>query len=166
LGNVAEDSAEATWNILKGTEKMRSLELADDEYADIERIATEMDLTPREVVVLLFSTAGSGKTANLFLSSTRVAELQARVYRRLGLPLGDRIRSRDSVMGGAECIRDTRIPVWMLVAFKRQGMSDGELLRSYPSLEAADLAAAWDFFAAHPERIESYIQANSDEEVG
>src|SRR5579884_2866881 len=44
------------------------------------------------------------------------------------------IRSTPGVMGDDACTRDTRIPVWLLVEYKRQGLSDGELLQAYPTL--------------------------------
>jgi uncharacterized protein (DUF433 family) len=57
-------------------------------------------------------------------------------------------------MGGDVCIRNTRIPVWLLVEYKQQGLSDEELLQAYPALNATDLAAAWDHFATHSDEIE------------
>jgi len=55
----------------------------------------------------------------------------------------DQVFSNVAVMGGDACIRNTRIPVWVLVEYKRQGLSDGDLLAQFPGLNAADLAAAW-----------------------
>lgn len=65
------------------------------------------------------------------------------------------VRSTPDVMGGDFCVRNTRIPVWMLVSYKRQGMTDTELLANYPGLSAADLIAVWDYYAAHSEEIEA-----------
>lgn len=67
--------------------------------------------------------------------------------------LGPAVRSTEGVMGGDACIRNTRIPVWLLVSYKMQGLSDSELLANYPSLNASDLTSAWDYFAAHAEEI-------------
>ena len=64
------------------------------------------------------------------------------------------IRSTPGVMGGDACVGDTRIPVWLLVAYKSSGASDAEILRDYPSLTPADLGAAWAFYASDPRRIE------------
>jgi uncharacterized protein (DUF433 family) len=72
------------------------------------------------------------------------------------------IQSTPAVMGGDACIRDTRIPVWLLVEYKRQGMTDSELLQSYPSLNAADLIAAWDYFAANSQEIERQMQEHEE----
>ncbi|CAN5564626.1 hypothetical protein BH11ARM2_BH11ARM2_13570 [soil metagenome] len=63
------------------------------------------------------------------------------------------VRSTEGVMGGDACIRNSRIPVWMLVGYKQAGFADERILRNFPSLSAADLAAAWDFYAANSERV-------------
>jgi uncharacterized protein (DUF433 family) len=65
------------------------------------------------------------------------------------------IRSTPGVMGGDACVRGSRIPVWMLVEYKQQGLSDSELLYNFPSLTAADLTATWDYFASHTEEVEA-----------
>ena len=67
-----------------------------------------------------------------------------------------------NVLGGAAYVRQTRIPIWVLVSLKMQGISDGELLHAYPALDAADLSAAWAYFAAHPEEIEAQIALQDD----
>ena len=64
------------------------------------------------------------------------------------------IRSTENVMGGDACIRNTRIPVWMLVGYKRAGYTEERILFNFPSLNAADLTAAWDFYATNAERID------------
>jgi uncharacterized protein (DUF433 family) len=64
--------------------------------------------------------------------------------------------------GGAACIRDTRIPVWVLVNYRRLGGSDADLLRDYPSLSPADLECAWTYHATHVEEIARAIQANDE----
>ncbi len=53
------------------------------------------------------------------------------------------IESRAGVGGGAACIVRTRIPVWVLEPFRRLGISEAGLLRSYPTLRVEDLANAW-----------------------
>jgi uncharacterized protein (DUF433 family) len=52
------------------------------------------------------------------------------------------LESRPSVCGGEPCIVRTRIPVWTLEQARRLGTSESELLRSYPTLRAEDLANA------------------------
>jgi uncharacterized protein (DUF433 family) len=67
------------------------------------------------------------------------------------------------VMGGEACIRDTRIPVWLLVSYLRMGLSEAKLLDNYPSLSATDLANAWSYNEAHRAEIDRAI-ARQDEE--
>lgn len=70
------------------------------------------------------------------------------------------IESRTDVCGGDPCIVRTRIPVWVLEQSRRLGASEADLLRSYPTLRAQDLANAWAFVRAHPQEIEEQIAEN------
>jgi uncharacterized protein (DUF433 family) len=56
----------------------------------------------------------------------------------------------------------TRIPVWTLVQMRRLGASEAEILRSYPTLRAEDLANAWAYARQHRAEIE---QAMIDHET-
>ena len=40
------------------------------------------------------------------------------------------ISSRSDFRGGDACIRDSRIPVWVLAGYWRLGMPDADLLRA------------------------------------
>ena len=44
--------------------------------------------------------------------------------------------------GGDACVRDTRITVWGLVAYRHQGLSDAEMMQAVQGLAPADLEAA------------------------
>jgi len=68
--------------------------------------------------------------------------------------------------GGDACIRNSRIPVWVLVNYRRLGGADADLLRDYPSLTAADLAAAWAYYAANAQEIDRAIRENEEGEEG
>ncbi len=70
------------------------------------------------------------------------------------------IEKNEGVMGGAACIRQTRIPVWLLYRARQLGLSEAELLESYPGLTAADLVNAWNYAELHTAEIESLIEAN------
>lgn len=70
------------------------------------------------------------------------------------------IEKTENVMGGAACVRQTRIPVWLLEQARRQGVSEIDLLRNYPQLTAQDLANAWDYVSSHQNEIEDAISAN------
>lgn len=69
-----------------------------------------------------------------------------------------------NVMGGAACIRQTRIPVWLLEQARRQDASEVDLLRNYPQLSAQDLANAWNYAASHKAEIEEAIAANETDD--
>ena len=58
------------------------------------------------------------------------------------------------VMGGEACIRDTRIPVWLLVSYRRLGLSEAQLLDNYPTLTANDLVNAWSYASAYGDEID------------
>jgi uncharacterized protein (DUF433 family) len=70
------------------------------------------------------------------------------------------ISTRPTRCGGDACVRDTRIPVWGLVERRRLRQTDADILRALPDLTAADLAAAWEYAAAHPEVIEKALWQN------
>jgi uncharacterized protein (DUF433 family) len=60
------------------------------------------------------------------------------------------------------CIRDTNINVWGLVERRRHGLNDARILGSILGLTPADLEAAWDYYAEHPEEIEEVIRRNAE----
>jgi len=68
------------------------------------------------------------------------------------------IEKNPKVMGGEACIRQTRIPVWLLVSLQRQGASEAYILEDYPSLSAADLVNAWLYAETHLDEIDAAIQ--------
>jgi uncharacterized protein (DUF433 family) len=70
------------------------------------------------------------------------------------------IESRPGVCGGEPCIVRTRIPVWVLEQARRLGVSEAELLHSYPTLRAEDLANAWAYARSHREEINRQIGDN------
>lgn len=72
------------------------------------------------------------------------------------------ITKTEGVCGGSACIDRTRIPVWLLVESRRQGISESQLLNDYPHLSAADLVTAWAYAEAYPEEIETAIRQNEE----
>ncbi len=80
--------------------------------------------------------------AEQLLSNMTRAE-KAQLLQWVARDLGDAFPGIDSipgVSGGEPCIVRTRIPVWVLVQARRLGTSEADLLRSYPTLRAEDLA--------------------------
>ncbi len=53
-----------------------------------------------------------------------------------------RITVRPDQMGGAPCIRGLRIPVATVVGMVAEGMSEAEILKTYPDLELEDIREA------------------------
>jgi uncharacterized protein (DUF433 family) len=62
--------------------------------------------------------------------------------------LRERIVVDPAVMVGKPVIRGTRIPVELIVRMLAQGVSDVEIRREYPRLEAEDLLAALAYAAS------------------
>jgi uncharacterized protein (DUF433 family) len=74
--------------------------------------------------------------------------------------LASQIEKTPGVCGGDARIGNTRIPVWLLVLARRQGVADDRLLVDYPSLTPADLDAAWAYYRSQPIEIEQAIWFN------
>jgi uncharacterized protein (DUF433 family) len=70
---------------------------------------------------------------------------------------------RQDICGGSARVIRTRITVWLLEAFRRNGHSDAELLANYPTLTAEDLANAWNYARSHREEMDQEIAANGDD---
>ncbi|SPF46574.1 conserved hypothetical protein [Candidatus Sulfopaludibacter sp. SbA4] len=70
------------------------------------------------------------------------------------------VESIPGVCGGEPCLVRTRIPVWVLEQARRLGTTEEELLRSYPTLRADDLANAWAYVRSHRLEIEKQIRDN------
>jgi uncharacterized protein (DUF433 family) len=72
------------------------------------------------------------------------------------------IELTSDICGGAPRIVRTRIPVWLLEQARRSGASDAELLKSYPTLRAEDLANAWAYVRSHRLEIDQQIIENEE----
>lgn len=73
------------------------------------------------------------------------------------------IQVTTGVCAGQPRIRNTRIPVWTLVAFQKQGADDEELLRNYPTLTPSDLSASWEYYEQHREEGDRAIAALNED---
>lgn len=56
--------------------------------------------------------------------------------------IADRIVIDPEVMVGKPVIKGTRIPVYLIVEFVANGMTENEILREYPQLRKEDIKAA------------------------
>lgn len=90
-----------------------------------------------------------------------VAKSQVILFGPKGEPL---ISKTPEVCGGDACMGDTRIMVWLVVAMKKQGLHDDEILAGYPTLTAAHLAAAWEYYHLHPKEIDMAIESQECDE--
>jgi uncharacterized protein (DUF433 family) len=75
---------------------------------------------------------------------------------------GHGIEKTPGVCGGSACIAGTRITVWGLVEARRIGYREADLLTSYPSLSATDIANAWAYAEAFSDEIETEIRENDE----
>ena len=69
---------------------------------------------------------------------------------------------RPDVCGNEPRIVRTRIPVWTLEQARQLGASEADILRSYPTLRAEDLAHAWTYVRSHRDEIDSQIRDNEE----
>lgn len=95
------------------------------------------------------------------MSRAEKAQLLQYIVRDIGEAFPG-IESSPGVCGGEPCIVRTRIPVWVLEQARRLGASEADLLRSYPTLRASDLANAWAYCRLHREEIEAQIRSNEN----
>ncbi|MBX9791983.1 MAG: DUF433 domain-containing protein [Pirellulales bacterium] len=68
------------------------------------------------------------------------------------------IESSPEICGGEPRIVRTRIPVWSLVQLRRLGLSDTDILKSYPTLRAEDLVHAWAYATWRRSEIDEQIR--------
>jgi uncharacterized protein (DUF433 family) len=78
-------------------------------------------------------------------------------------PATPSIVATPGVCGGAPRVIRTRIPVWTLERMRQLGISEADILRSYPTLKAIDLVQAWTYVDAHREVIERQIRENEED---
>jgi uncharacterized protein (DUF433 family) len=78
-----------------------------------------------------------------------------------GLTMSE-IRKTPGVCGGEARIRNTRIPVWLLVEYRAVGLSDAQLLESYPALTQEDLDTAWAYYARNKDEIDDVIRRQKE----
>ena len=63
------------------------------------------------------------------------------------MKLPERIKVDPDIMMGKPCVRDTRIPVYLLLQKMAAGENPEALLKAYPELSKADLQAVWEYAA-------------------
>ena len=72
------------------------------------------------------------------------------------------IERTPGVCGGSACIRTTRIAVWLLAAWRKEGLTNARILVHHPDLSEVDLEAAWAYYEKNPAEIDPEIQRNEE----
>jgi uncharacterized protein (DUF433 family) len=67
------------------------------------------------------------------------------------------------ILGGEPTIKGTRIPVRVLVVYRRHEPDLTHLFEDYPRLTQADFDEALAYYEAHPEEIDRYIRESGDD---
>ena len=62
------------------------------------------------------------------------------------------------VCGGYPVIRETRIPVRLVVLFSRDGATVDELAEMWPTVTADQIKGALDYYTRHPHRVDEDIE--------
>jgi uncharacterized protein (DUF433 family) len=72
------------------------------------------------------------------------------------------IEKTPGVCGGSACIRTTRIAVWLLAAWRKEGLTNARILFHHPALSENDLEAAWAYYKKNAVEIDGEIARNED----
>jgi len=78
------------------------------------------------------------------------------------IPLGAHIISTPNICGGSPVITGSRIPVWIIAGWYKQGMNLDEIMDTYPHLRPEQICAALTYYFEHQAEIEAEIQANDE----
>jgi uncharacterized protein (DUF433 family) len=65
------------------------------------------------------------------------------------------------VCGGYPVIRETRIPVRVVVQISRAGASFDELAAMWPTVTVAQIRGVLDYYARHPRRVDEDIERHA-----
>lgn len=69
-----------------------------------------------------------------------------------------KIQKTPGVCGGRACVGNTRIPVWTLISFLQQGVTDEDMIRAYPALTVDHLNLVREYYEANRAEINRDIQ--------
>jgi uncharacterized protein (DUF433 family) len=72
------------------------------------------------------------------------------------------IEKTPGVCGGSACIRTTRIAVWLLAAWRKEGLTNARILVHHPDLSDDDLEAAWAYYEKNRVEIDTEIARNEE----
>lgn len=135
---------------------MTSIDELHERLRALDPIEAE-ELAKRLLSDVLVKSKSESSDSTASSSSSSIVTL-ALIRGALHRPLEAGIESSPDICGGEPRIVRTRIPVWTLVQLRRLGVSEAEILKSYPSLRAEDLVHAWAYAAWHRAEIEEQIR--------
>jgi type III restriction enzyme len=73
------------------------------------------------------------------------------------------ITKKKGVCGGRSIVRGTRIPVWSLIQWYKQGMSIEDIMREFPQLKPSQVHDAFSYYYDNRKEIEKDIIENETE---
>jgi uncharacterized protein (DUF433 family) len=73
------------------------------------------------------------------------------------------ITRKKGVCGGRSIVRGTRIPVWSLIQWYKQGMTIEDVMREFPQLKPAQVHDAFSYYYDNRKEIEKNMAENEME---
>jgi type III restriction enzyme len=73
------------------------------------------------------------------------------------------VTQKKGVCGGRSVIRSTRIPVWSLIQWYKQGMTIEDIMREFPQLKPAQVHDAFSYYYDNRKEVEKDITENEME---
>ena len=73
------------------------------------------------------------------------------------------VAKKKGVCGGRSIVRGTRIPVWSLIQWYRQGMTVEDVMREFPQLKPAQVHDAFSYYYDNRKEIEKDMTENEME---
>ena len=73
------------------------------------------------------------------------------------------ITNKKGVCGGRSIVRGTRIPVWSLIQWYKQGMTIEDVMREFPHLKPAQVHDAFSYYYDNRKEIEKDMTENEME---
>jgi uncharacterized protein (DUF433 family) len=78
-----------------------------------------------------------------------------------GTPEDPYVAEYPGVCGGYPVIRETRIPVRVVVQISRAGAALDEMAQMWPTVTTAQIKGALDYYAHHPRRVDEDIERHA-----
>jgi len=70
------------------------------------------------------------------------------------------VTSKKGICGGRSIVRGTRIPVWSLISWYKQGMTVEDVMREFPQLKPAQVHDAFSYYYDNRKEIEKDMAEN------